>query len=94
MTAGGSSPLETPSRKQATVIDRRYRFFSPNETSPPKFLPAMPTADLFPDLFTAFSITAHFSEATLRAVEQTLTEKGGKPYLKCLVRKKEVLTPF
>ena len=50
----------------------------------------MPTADLFPDLFTAFSTTAHFSEATLRAVEQTLTEKGGKPYLKCLVRKKEV----
>jgi type I restriction enzyme M protein len=51
----------------------------------------MPTADLFPDLFTAFSTTAHFSEATLRAVEKTLTEKGGKPYLKCFVRKKEVL---
>ncbi len=51
----------------------------------------MPTADLFPDLFEPFSTTAHFSEATLRAVEKNLTEKNGKPYLKRLVRGKEVM---
>ncbi|MGL4399649.1 MAG: hypothetical protein ACRCXD_07250 [Luteolibacter sp.] len=33
---------------------------------------------LFTDLFEPFSTTAHFSEATLRAVEKTLTEKYGK----------------
>jgi type I restriction enzyme M protein len=51
----------------------------------------MPTADLFPDLFEPFSTTAHFSESTIRAVEKTLSEKNGKPYLKCLVRGKEVM---
>jgi type I restriction enzyme M protein len=51
----------------------------------------MPTADLFPDLFEPFSTTAHFSEATLRAVEKLLSEKNGKPYLKCLVRGKEIM---
>ncbi len=51
----------------------------------------MPTADLFPDIFEPFSTTAHFSEATLRAVEKHLSEKNGKPYLKCLVRGKEIM---
>lgn len=35
--------------------------------------------------------TAHFSEATIRAVEKNLSEKNGKPYLKCLVRGKDVM---
>jgi type I restriction enzyme M protein len=51
----------------------------------------MLAADLFPDLFETFTTTAHFSEATIRAVEKSLTEKNGKPYLKCLVRGKEVM---
>ncbi len=51
----------------------------------------MPTADFFPDLFEPFSTTAHFSEATIKAVEKTLSEKSGKPYLKCLIRGKEVM---
>jgi type I restriction enzyme M protein len=51
----------------------------------------MPTADLFPDLFEPFSTTAHFSEATLKALERSLSEKNGKPYLKCLVRGKDVM---
>lgn len=33
----------------------------------------------------------HFSEATIKAVEKTLSEKSGKPYLKCLIRGKEVM---
>jgi hypothetical protein len=49
------------------------------------------TADLFPELFTPFTTTAVFTEATIEAVEKTLTEKKGKPYLKCLVRGKDVM---
>lgn len=49
------------------------------------------SADLFPDLFTPFTTTATFSEAVIEAVEKTLTEKNGKPYLKCLVRGKDVM---
>jgi hypothetical protein len=36
------------------------------------------SADLFPDLFDAFTHTATFSEATIEAVEKTLIEKNGK----------------
>lgn len=35
--------------------------------------------------------TAHFSEATIAALEERLTEKNGKPYLKCFVRNKDVM---
>jgi hypothetical protein len=51
----------------------------------------MPSADFFPDLFEPFTHTAHFPEKTIRAVESRLTEKNGKPYLKCVVRHKEVM---
>jgi len=51
----------------------------------------MPTADLFPKLFATFTQTAHFDEKTFKAVEKTLTEKSGKPYLRCLVRNKDVM---
>ncbi len=40
------------------------------------------TADLFPDLFDAFTHTATFSEATIEAVEKTLIEKNGNPATK------------
>jgi hypothetical protein len=36
------------------------------------------SADLFPDLFDAFTHIATFSEATMEAVEKTLIEKNGK----------------
>lgn len=49
------------------------------------------SADLFPDLFDPFTTTATFSAAVIEAVEKTLTEKNGKPYLKCLVRGKDVM---
>jgi type I restriction enzyme M protein len=49
------------------------------------------SADLFPDLFDPFTHTATFTAATIEAVEKTLTEKNGKPYLKCLVRRKDVM---
>lgn len=49
------------------------------------------TAGIFPDLFDPFTTTATFSAATIEAVEKTLTEKNGKPYLKCLVRGKDVM---
>jgi type I restriction enzyme M protein len=49
------------------------------------------SADLFPDLFDPFTHTATFTAATIEAVEKTLTEKNGKPYLKCLVRGKDVM---
>ncbi len=51
----------------------------------------MPAADLFPDLFDPFTRTAHFPEKTIAAVEQLLSEKNGKPYLKCQVRGKEIM---
>lgn len=51
----------------------------------------MPTADLFPDLFDGFTTTAHFSEVAIRALEKNLSERNGKPYLKCLVRGKDVM---
>ena len=49
------------------------------------------SADLFPHLFAPFTTTATFTEATIEAVEKTLTEKNGKAYLKCLVRGKDVM---
>jgi type I restriction enzyme M protein len=49
------------------------------------------TADLFPDLFTPFTNSVVFSEATIEAVEKAVTEKNGKAYVKCLVRGKEVM---
>ncbi|MFZ2280758.1 MAG: N-6 DNA methylase [Prosthecobacter sp.] len=49
------------------------------------------SADLFPDLFAPFTTTASFTSATIEAVEKTLFEKNGKPYLKCLVRGKDVM---
>ena len=51
----------------------------------------MPIADLFPGLFAQFSRTAHFDEKTIAAVEKLVVNKNDKPYLKCLVRQKEVL---
>jgi type I restriction enzyme M protein len=51
----------------------------------------MLSRDLFPDLFLPFSTTAHFSEATIKAVWGMVTVKNGKPYLKCLIRNKEFL---
>lgn len=51
----------------------------------------MLTADLFPDLFDGFTTTAHFSEASIRAIEKNLSERNGKPYLKCLIRGKEII---
>ncbi len=51
----------------------------------------MPIADLFPGLFAQFSRTAHFDEKTIAAVEKLVIKKNDKPYLKCLVRQKEVL---
>ena len=51
----------------------------------------MPIADLFPGLFAQFTRTAHFDEKTIAAVEKLVVNKNEKPYLKCLVRQKEVL---
>jgi len=51
----------------------------------------MPIADLFPGLFAQFSRTAHFDEKTIGAVEKLVINKNDKPYIKCLVRQKEVL---
>jgi type I restriction enzyme M protein len=51
----------------------------------------MPIADLFPGLFAQFSHTVHFDEKTIAAVEKLVIKKNDKPYLKCLVRQKEVL---
>ena len=62
-----------------------------DQARPRSILPAMPVADLFPDLFESFTRTAHFPEKTIRAVEQLLTEKNGKAYLKCQVRGKEIM---
>lgn len=47
--------------------------------------------DLFPGLHATFTRTAHFDEKTIKAVEKLLTRKNDKPYLKCLVRQKEVM---
>jgi hypothetical protein len=39
----------------------------------------MPCVDLFPDLFDGFTTTAHFSEATIAALEARLSEKKVNP---------------
>ena len=51
----------------------------------------MPSADLFPDLFEPFTRAAHFPERTIRAVENLIFEKNGKPYIRCLARSKDVM---